>query len=46
MGDGMMKGLVVFYLILAVVFGYEQQWAKATYWIGAALITGSVLAMR
>lgn len=46
MGDGLMKSLLLFYVVLAFVFGYEQQWAKATYWIGAAIITGSVLAMR
>jgi uncharacterized membrane protein (DUF485 family) len=41
-----MLGLLVFYVVLAVVFAYERQWPKCTYWIGAAIITGSVLAMR
>ena len=46
MGDGLMRGLLAFYIVLAIIFAYEQQWAKCTYWIGAAIITGSVLAMR
>jgi hypothetical protein len=45
-GDGLMRGLLVFYLILAAVFAYELNWAKCTYWIGAAVITGSVLVMK
>jgi hypothetical protein len=45
-GDRLMQGLVVVYIVVALVFGYEQNWAKMTYWIGAAIITGSVLVMK
>ena len=45
-GDALMIGLFWFYLLLASVFAYERQWAKCSYWIGAAIITGSVLRMR
>lgn len=44
--DRLMIGLLIFYVALAVVFAIESQWPKCTYWIGAAIITGSVLAMR
>ena len=46
MGDTLMSGLLAFYLLLAAVFAYERQWAKCSYWIGAAILTGSVLRMR
>ena len=46
MGDRLMLGLLAFYVVLAIIFAYEGQWPKCTYWIGAAIITGSVLAMR
>jgi len=45
-GDLLMRGLVVFYLILACVFLYERNWPKAWYWLAAAQITGSVLVMK
>ena len=45
-GDGLMKGLIGFYLVLACVYAAEQHWAKCTDWLGAAIIAGSVLAMR
>ena len=45
-GDLLMRGLVVFYIILACVFLYERNWPKAWYWLAAAQITGSVLVMR
>ena len=46
MGHTLMAGLSIFYVMLAVVFAYEGQWAKCTYWIGACIITVSVLAMK
>jgi hypothetical protein len=45
-GDRLMQGLLVVYFIIACTFAYEQNWAKMTYWIGAAIITGSVLVMK
>lgn len=40
---GMMQGLVAFYVMVAVVSAYEGNWPRCTYWIGAAIITTSVL---
>lgn len=45
-GNTLMMGLAVFYIFLAAVFAYEGQWAKCTYWIGACIITTSVLVMK
>jgi hypothetical protein len=45
-GDGLMRGLLVFYLILAAVFAYELNWAKSLYWVSAGLLTLSVLWMK
>ena len=45
-GDLLMKGLLVFYLLLAGVFAYEGHWAKALYWAAAAQITTAILFMR
>lgn len=45
-GDLLMRGLVVFYIILAGVFVYERNWPKAWYWLAAAQIIGSVLVMK
>ena len=45
-GTMLMQGLVVFYVIVASVFGFEGNWAKCTYWIGASIITSSVLVMK
>ncbi len=45
-GNTLMQALVVVYVVVAVVFGLEQNWAKCTYWIGAAIITTSVLWMK
>ena len=53
MSDGMlingtllMQGLVVFYVVIAVVFAFEGNWPKVLYWISAGLITTSVLWMK
>ena len=45
-GNNLMIGLSCFYVVLAGVFAYEGQWAKCSYWIGAFIITTSVLAMK
>ena len=46
MGDTLMRCLIVFYVVLAGVYAYELNWSKCTYWIGAAMITGSVVVMK
>jgi len=45
-GNMLMIGLVIFYCFLAIVFAAERNWPKCSYWIGAAIITSSVMAMR
>jgi hypothetical protein len=45
-GTLLMKVLVCQYLVLAAVFAYELNWPKCSYWIGAAIITTSVLVMK
>lgn len=40
---GMMVFLIGFYLLVACVSGYEGNWPRCFYWIGAAIITTSVL---
>ena len=45
-GTMLMQGLVVVYVIVAVVFAVEGNWPKCTYWIGAVIITLSVLVMK
>ena len=44
-GTALMTGLIVFYVVLAGVFAVEGNWPRCTYWIGASIITGSVLWM-
>lgn len=41
----MMWGLVVFYVLLAGASALEKNWNRAAYWVGATLITFSVLRM-
>lgn len=38
-----MMGLVGVYLVTALVSGYEGNWPRCSYWIGAAIITISVI---
>jgi hypothetical protein len=45
-GDRLMQGLLVGYFVLACPFAYEQHGATMTYWIGAAISTGSVVVMK
>ena len=45
-GPLLMQGLVVTYVLVALVFAYEGNWPKCTYWMGAAIITTSVLWMK
>jgi hypothetical protein len=45
-GNLLMQCLVVVYVIVAVVFAYENNWPKMAYWIGAGIITSSVLVMK
>lgn len=45
-GDALMQGLVVVYVLVAILYATEGNWPKMTYWIGAAIITSSVLAMK
>lgn len=42
----MMKGLLVFYAVIAAVCLYERNYPKALYWFSAGMITASVLLMK
>ena len=42
-GLGLMKGLCAFYVVLSGVFVWEGDYPRALYWLGAAIITTSVL---
>lgn len=37
--------LIGFYMVLAIVTACEKRWPVCLYWIGAAIVTGSVLWM-
>jgi len=39
----MMQGLIVFYIAVATVSGWEENWPRVLYWISAAGITTAVL---
>ena len=52
MGDGegetmtstvMMYGLIVFYLLTAMVSAWEGNWPRGLYWVGASIISVAVL---
>ena len=45
-GNLLMQSLAVFYVLVAIVFAYEGNWPKCAYWIGASIITTSVLWMK
>lgn len=45
-GAFLMQSLAVFYVLVAIVFAYEGNYAKCAYWIGASIITTSVLVMK
>lgn len=45
-GNGLMILLSVEYLLIAAVYGYECNWAKATYFLGATIISLGVLWMK
>ena len=40
-----MRVLVGVYVVVAIVFASEGNWAKMVYWISAAMLTCSVLVM-
>ena len=45
-GDTLMVGLIVVYVVLAVIFAFEGNWPRVLYWVSAGLITTSVLWMK
>lgn len=45
-GDTLLRVLIVAYVVIALIYLYERNWPKCTYWLGAAIITSSVLAMK
>jgi hypothetical protein len=46
MGDVLMTWLACNYVVIMAAFAYEQKWAKASYWLGALIITVSVRVMK
>ena len=44
--DWLPKALMVQYVVAALVYGWSGDWPRCYYWIGATIITGSVLWMR
>lgn len=46
MGHTLSIWLIGFYIVLACVFLYERDYARAWYWLGAAQIVSSVLMMK
>jgi len=45
-GDLLMKVLICEYAIISVVYLFEQNYFKSMYWLGALIITVSVLMMK
>ena len=45
-GNGLIIFLIIEYIIIALVYSLEQNWAKATYFIGATIISLGVLWMK
>jgi len=45
-GNGLMIGLVCAYAVVCATFLYEGNFPKALYWLGALIITASVLWME
>jgi hypothetical protein len=41
-----MVGLIVAYVLIAIVSALEGNYARAWYWVAAAQITGSVLLLK
>jgi hypothetical protein len=46
MGDKLILILIGFYILIALVCGYEGNYWKALYWISASTISVSVLMMK
>lgn len=45
-GNGLIILLIIEYIIIAVIYGFEGNWAKATYFLGATIISLGVLWMK
>lgn len=43
---GLMKLLVAEYAVIAAVCLLEGNWPRFSYWVGASIITGSVIWMK
>jgi hypothetical protein len=46
MGNLLLKVLMVEYAVIALVYAWQGNWAKMTYFIGAVIISIGVLWMR
>ena len=45
-GNALIILLIVEYIIIAAVYGFEQNWGKFTYFVGATIISFGVLWMK
>lgn len=45
-GDGLVKLLIVQYVVIAVAYAWQRDWARCGYFVSAAGISVSVLGMR
>lgn len=45
-GNSLIILLIIEYIIIAGVYGYEQNWGKAIYFVGATIISFGVLWMK
>ena len=46
MGDTFVKILMVAYAMIAIAYGWQRDWARVKYFIGAIILSWGVLGMK
>ena len=46
MGDFFVKLLMVEYAVIAIAYGWQQDWARVMYFVGAIILSVGVLNMK
>jgi hypothetical protein len=46
MGNNLLKFLIAEYLVIMIAFAVNRDWARSTYFLGAAIISIAVLFMK
>lgn len=46
MGNMFVKILMVAYAIIAIAYGYQKDWARVRYFVGAIILSWGVLGMK